>query len=100
MIQFFPQTRSRLAAALQNRNLLKSIGEFEEYQPVEARPIREIRSIFDCLGSHGYNLGQMSKREPAGLLQIFGIPANKVRSLICSLISIGHLKSLRFPPES
>jgi len=63
---------------LQNRNLLKSIGEFEEYQPVEARPIREIRSLFECLGSHGYALGPMPKREPAGLAQIFGIPANKV----------------------
>jgi len=72
------QTRHRLAAALQNRNLLKSIGEFEEYQPVEARPTREIRSLFECLGSHGYVLGPMSKREPAGLAQIFGIPANKV----------------------
>lgn len=74
----FIQTRQRLAAALQNRNLLKSIGEFEEYQPVEARPIREIRSIFDCLGSHGYHLGPLSKREPPGLANIFGIPANKV----------------------
>jgi exocyst complex component 7 len=74
------QTRQRLAAALQNRNLLKSIGEFEEYQPVEARPIREIRSLFDCLGSHGYTLGGPinKQREPTGLSQIFGIPANKV----------------------
>lgn len=45
---------------------------------MEARPIREIRSLFDCLGSHGYNLGPMSKREPPGLSQIFGIPASKV----------------------
>jgi len=63
---------------LQNRNLLKSIGEFEEFQPCEARPTREVRSIFECLGSHGYLLGPMSKREPAGLAQIFGIPANRV----------------------
>lgn len=77
-VNFDIQTRARLASALQNRNLLKSIGEFEEYQPVEARQIREIRSIFDCLGSHGYNLGPMPKREPAGLLAIFGVPANKV----------------------
>jgi exocyst complex component 7 len=70
-----------LAGALQNRNLLKSIGEFEEYQPVEARPIREIRSLFDCLGSYGYHLGGGDSprgREPEGLSQIFGIPANKV----------------------
>jgi exocyst complex protein 7 len=58
--------------------LLKSIGESEEYQPIEARPIREIRAIFDCLGSHGYALGPIPKREPPGLVDIFGIPAHKV----------------------
>jgi exocyst complex component 7 len=63
---------------LQNRNLLKSIGEYEEFQPVEARPIREIRSIFECLGSYGYHLGEISRREPSGLANIFGISANKV----------------------
>lgn len=72
------QTRSRLADALQNRDLLKSIGESEEYQPVEARPIREIRAVFDCLGSFGYNLGAVSKREYPGLTAIFGVPAQKV----------------------
>ena len=45
---------------------------------MEARPTREVRSIFECLGSHGYSLGPMSKKEPTGLAQIFGIPANKV----------------------
>lgn len=63
---------------MQNRDLLKSIGESEEYQPIEARPIREVRAIFDCLGSHGYNLGPIPKREPTGLVEIFGTPAHKV----------------------
>lgn len=72
------QTRHRLAAALQNRDLLKQIGEFEEYQPVEARPIREIRSIYECLGSHGYHLGPQSRREPHGLSNLFGMAPNKV----------------------
>lgn len=72
------KTRARLAAALQNRDLLKAIGEYEEYQPVEARPAREIRSVFDCLASHGYNLGPVSKREYPGLAAIFGVPAHKV----------------------
>lgn len=67
-----------MAQALQNRDLLKSIGEYEEYQPIEARPIREIRAIFDCLGSHGYNLGPIPKREPVGLADLFGVPAHKV----------------------
>ena len=73
---FSPQTRTRLAMALQNRDLLKSIGEYEEYQPLEARPIREIRSIFECLGSHGYSL-KASKREPSGLANVFGISSSK-----------------------
>jgi exocyst complex protein 7 len=67
-----------LAAALQNRDLLKQIGESEEYQPIEARPIREIRSVFDCLGSHGYHLGPSARREPPGLANIFGMAPNKV----------------------
>jgi exocyst complex component 7 len=67
-----------LASALQNRDLLKSIGEFEEFHPVEARTIREIRSIFDCIGGHGYTLGPVSRREPPGLASIFGISPNKV----------------------
>ena len=57
---------------------MKSIGEYEEYQPVEARPIREIHSIFDCLASHGYHLGPPSKREPPGLTKLFGIPPQRV----------------------
>jgi len=51
--------------------LLKQIGESEEYQPIEARPIREIRSIFDCLASHGYALGPLPQREPPGLRPLF-----------------------------
>jgi len=45
---------------------------------LEARPAREIRSIFDCLASYGYNLGPVSKREHPGLSSIFGISAHKV----------------------
>jgi exocyst complex component 7 len=86
------QTRARLASALQNRDLLKSIGEYEEYQPVEARPIREIRAVFDCLGSHGYNLGPISKREHSGLASIFGIPAQKV--IRTEKVGSGHYTSL------
>jgi exocyst complex component 7 len=68
-----------LSVALQNRDLLKSIGDVEEFQPIEARPIREIRSIFDTLGSYGYSLGPAPRqKEPAGLSHLFGIPAQKV----------------------
>jgi len=67
------QTRDRLNNALQNRDLLKNIGEYDEYQPLEARPIREIRAIFECLTSYGYNLGPAPKREPSGLSAIFGL---------------------------
>jgi exocyst complex protein 7 len=79
---FFPstsfQTRSRLSAALQNRDLLRSIGEFEEYQPVEARLVRELRGIFEALVGNGFQLMPPPKNEPPGLAHHFGIPANRV----------------------
>ena len=72
------QTRDRLSAALQNRDLLRSIGEFEEYQPIEARLVRELRGIFESLGGNGYQLLPAPKNEPPGLSHHFGIPANRV----------------------
>lgn len=66
------QTRERLSAALRNRDLLKSIGDYEENQPVEARQIREIRAIFECLGSYGYSLLAPLNKEPAGLAAEIG----------------------------
>lgn len=72
------QTRERLSAALRNRDLLKSIGDYEENQPVEARQIREIRAIFECLGSHGYSLGPAPNREPSGLAAVFNVPPARV----------------------
>jgi len=72
------QTRDRLAAALQNRDLLRSIGEFEEFQPVEARLVRELRGIFECLGGNGFHLSPPHRHEPPGLAHHFGHPANRV----------------------
>lgn len=74
-----------------NRDLLKSIGEFEEFQPIEARPIREIRAIFDCLGSHGYKLGPIPKREPLGLQDAFHVKVNRTEKVgsgsYCNLLN-------------
>jgi exocyst complex component 7 len=67
-----------LAAALQNRDLLRSIGEFEEYQPVEARNVRELRGIFECLSGNGFQLGPSHRHEPPGLAHHFGIAASRV----------------------
>jgi exocyst complex component 7 len=72
------KTRDRLAAALQNRDLLRSIGEFEEQQPVEARLVRELRGIFECLSGNGFQLVPPHKQEPPGLAHHFGILANRV----------------------
>lgn len=72
------QTRERLSAALRNRDLLKSIGDYEENQPVEARQIREIRAIFECLGSYGYSLLAPLNKEPAGLAAVFNVPPARV----------------------
>jgi len=71
-------TRDRLSGALKNRDLLKSIGDYEEYQPVEARQIREIRAIFECLGSYGYSLEAGSEKEPSGLTAVFNVPPPRV----------------------
>lgn len=71
------QTRERLNNALQNRDLLKHIGEFDDYQPLEARPIREIRSIFDSLSCFTCSLGP-SKRETTGLSSLFGLQPQNI----------------------
>ncbi|KAL7545865.1 hypothetical protein ACHAWF_009221 [Thalassiosira exigua] len=42
--------RDRLQEALQNRDLMKSVGEYEEYLPLSTRAVRELRAIFECLG--------------------------------------------------
>ena len=44
------KTRDRLQEALQNRDLMKSVGEYEEYLPLSTRVVRELRAIFECLG--------------------------------------------------
>lgn len=44
------KTRDRLQEALQNRDLMKSIGEYEEYLPLSTRVVRELRAIYECLG--------------------------------------------------
>jgi len=44
------KTRDRLQDALQNRDLMKSIGEYEEYLPLSTRVVRELRAIYECLG--------------------------------------------------
>lgn len=58
--------------------MLRSIGEFEEFQPIEPRLVRELRGIFEALGGNGYQLGPTPKNEPPGLAHHFGIPANRV----------------------
>jgi exocyst complex protein 7 len=57
--------------------LLKSIGEVEEFQPLEARPIREVRSVFGCLGGHGYTVSP-SRREPPGLDKVFNYQPQQI----------------------
>jgi len=47
------ETRLRLSSALQNRDLMTSVGECEECLPLESRPVRELRAVFECLGGAG-----------------------------------------------
>ncbi|KAL7537262.1 hypothetical protein ACHAXR_007696 [Thalassiosira sp. AJA248-18] len=61
------KTRDRLQEALQNRDLMKSIGEYEEYLPLSTRVVRELRAIFECLGgmpSTGFLLSSMKTLPP------------------------------------
>lgn len=50
------ETRLRLSRALQNRDLMKAVGEYEESLPLESRPVRELRAIFECLGGEAAHL--------------------------------------------
>jgi len=61
------RTRDRLQEALQNRDLMKSIGEYEEYLPLSTRVVRELRAIFECLGgmpSNGSGLLLVTPSQP------------------------------------
>ena len=58
-------TRLRLSAALQNRDLLASVGEWAEYLPLDSRPVRELRAVFECLGGEAAHLGP----DPMGLVR-------------------------------
>ena len=42
-------TRMRLSDALQNRDLMKSVGEYEEHLPLDTRSVRELRAMYECL---------------------------------------------------
>ena len=50
-------TRKRISNALHNRELMKFIGEYEEFLPLDTRSVRELRAIFECLGSGGHPMG-------------------------------------------
>jgi len=54
-------TRERLSAALQNRDLMKSVGEYEESLPLDTRTVRELRAMFECLGGNGCFLNPATK---------------------------------------
>ena len=43
------ETRMRLSDALQNRDLMKSVGEYEEFLPLDTRTVRELRAMYECL---------------------------------------------------
>lgn len=90
-----------MTLALQNRDLLKSIGEYEEHQPVEARPIREMRAIFDCLGGDGHQLGRKTKKkEHPGLAEMFSTQANKVTRTVKVVGSGGFTDKVRKPLQT
>ena len=50
-------TRRRLSEALQNRDLMKSVGEYEEHLPLDTRTVRELRAMYECLTGSNCFLG-------------------------------------------
>jgi len=60
-------TRKRLSAALHNRDLMKSVGEYEEFLPLDTRQVRELRAIFECLGGEGLTFNTSLKNRNKSL---------------------------------
>jgi len=54
------EARTRFSAALENRELMKSVGEYREHLPLDTRKVRELRAIVECLmsGTEGGENGQ------------------------------------------
>jgi exocyst complex protein 7 len=50
-------TRRRLTDALQKKDLLKSVGEYEDIFPLDSTSLREIRAIMECLRGDSNNNG-------------------------------------------
>ena len=74
-------TRRRLSDALQNRDLMKSVGEYEEYLPLDTRTVRELRAMYECLT--GSNCFLNAKNSPSSddimtYLQKYQTAAGKV----------------------
>jgi exocyst complex protein 7 len=67
------EARMRFNTAVQNRDLMKSVGEYEEYLPLTTRMVRELRAIFECLGEKknfwGCALGDNATDELTALVQ-------------------------------
>lgn len=62
-------TRDRLSAALQNRDLMKSVGEYEESLPLDTRTVRELRAIFECLVGPGCFLNKATRPKAEAIMQ-------------------------------
>jgi exocyst complex protein 7 len=62
-------TRERLSAALQNRDLMKSVGEYEESLPLDTRTVRELRAMFECLGGNGCYLNPATTPKPDDIMK-------------------------------
>ena len=68
------EARMRFNAAVQNRDLMKSVGEYEEYLPLTTRMVRELRAIFECLSEKktfwGCVLGDNAIEEMNGIINV------------------------------
>ena len=70
-------TRKRFALALSNRDVLKRVGEFEEFLPLDSRAVRELRLVMECLKGDRCKLGVNVTYDKSSLKSLL-ISSNKV----------------------
>jgi len=78
-------SRKRFTTALQNRNVVESVGEYEEFLCLDSRAVRELRSLMECLGSEKSRLGesQSDQKDASSIDDIFVDSKKVIRTEKC-----------------
>jgi len=89
---------------------MSAVGEFDEHLPLDSRPVRELRAVFECLGGESAHLGSnpmdmvLKSRVLKGGGDKGGASAKVVRTEkvgsggYCSLVNVsGHEHTIPYP---